>query len=372
MIGAYVYFNRSFGIIANWKYFCRTINNTTMLQPLIGLTLDQITEQITKLNLRRFVGAQITDWLYKKRATTFDDMLNLSKQNRELLGSNFSIGRETPVAKATSNDGTQKYLFATEQNNHIESVYIPSETSRTLCISSQAGCRMGCRFCMTGRLGFLQNLTAAQIINQVLSVDQSEELTNIVFMGMGEPLDNTDNVLRAVEILTTPWGLAWSPTRITVSTIGVIDNLRRLLDESKVHIAVSLHNPFPEERIKLMPAENKNPIRQTIELLTTYDFTHQRRVSFEYIMFEGVNDSDRHIAELVKMLRPISGCRVNLIRFHQIPDSDLKGSSPARIKEFNTALNKAGITTTTRSSRGEDIMAACGMLAASGATPPVQ
>lgn len=336
-----------------------------MLQPLIGLTLDQITIAITQLGLRRFVGAQITDWIYKKRATSFDDMVNLSKPNRELLAEHFTIGRTAPVSEATSTDGTCKYLFDTAEGNHIEAVYIPSKTSTTLCISSQAGCKMGCKFCMTGRLGFLQNLSSAQIINQVLSVAQSDTLSNIVFMGMGEPLDNIDQVLRTVEILTAPWGFAWSPTRITVSTIGINENLRRILDESKVHIAISLHNPFSDERAAMMPSENKNKIADTIAILAKYDFTHQRRVSFEYIMFDGINDTDRHGEALFKMLRPIRNCRVNLIRFHQIPDSNLRGTPSERIREFNTAMNNSGITTTTRSSRGEDIFAACGMLAAS-------
>lgn len=344
--------------------------NCELKQPLLGLTLDQITTAIVDLGCRRFVGAQVADWLYKKRASSFDEMVNLSKQNRDLLSTKYTIGREIPVAEATSTDGTRKYIFATEKGNHVEAVYIPSKTSQTLCISSQAGCRMGCKFCMTGRLGFLQNLTSTQIINQVLSVDEAEELSNIVFMGMGEPLDNIDEVLRTIEILTAPWGLAWSPTRITVSTIGISENLRRLLDETKVHVAVSLHNPFSTERLAMMPAENKNPIRQTLDLLSRYDFTHQRRVSFEYILFSGINDTDRHGEALVKMLRPIRNCRVNLIRFHQIPDSDLRGTASDDIRSFNTALNNAGITTTTRSSRGEDILAACGMLAAGIPTRP--
>ncbi len=336
-----------------------------MKTQLLSKNVDELTEVALSLGMRRFVGAQLADWIYKKGTAEFSDFKNLSKQNIERLNESFEVGRKTYAEVATSIDGTRKYLFETEKKNNIECVYIPSETSRTLCISSQGGCRMGCKFCMTGRLGFLQNLSAAEILNQVLSVDEREELTNIVFMGMGEPLDNVDEVLKACDALTAPWGLAWSPTRITVSTIGVYESLKRLLEESKVHIAVSLHNPFADERLALMPSQKKNPLSRTLELLSGYDFTHQRRVSFEYIMFEGVNDSDRHIEELVRILSPIKGCRMNLIRFHQIPDSPLRGSSMARIKAFNGALNDAGIRTTTRSSRGEDILAACGMLAAS-------
>lgn len=334
------------------------------MNSLLSKTSDELTEIALSLGLRRFVGAQLADWLYKKGAKDFSEFKNLSKQNIELFSKEYTVGRKAYSHSALSVDGTRKYLFETDKGHSIESVYIPSENSRTLCISSQGGCRMGCKFCMTGRLGFLQNLSAAEILNQVLSVEESKELTNIVFMGMGEPLDNTDEVLRACNALTSPWGMAWSPTRITVSTIGIVDSLRRLLDESKVHIAVSLHNPFADERLKMMPSEKKNTLSKTLELLAQYDFTHQRRVSFEYIMFEGINDTERHIEELVRVLKPIQGCRVNLIRFHQIPDSPLRGSSPERIKEFNTALNTRGIRTTTRSSRGEDILAACGMLAA--------
>lgn len=335
-----------------------------MKNQLLGSNLDTITSQITELGLRRFVGAQLSDWIYKKGAKSFDDFLNLSKQNRELLSQSYDLGRYPYSEVAESVDGTRKYLFETAKGNKIESVYIPSPTSRTLCISSQAGCKMGCKFCMTGRLGFLESLSAADILNQVLSVDESSELSNIVFMGMGEPLDNLDAVMAACDALTAPWGLAWSPTRITVSSIGVLASLPTILDNSKVNIAISLHNPFSDERLKMMPSEKKNPIDKCIELLQQYDFSHQRRVSFEYIMFEGVNDTDRHLEGLLDMLRPIKGCRVNLIRFHQIPNSELRGSSMERIKEFNTRLNSGGVLTTTRSSRGEDILAACGMLAA--------
>lgn len=335
-----------------------------MKRTLLGMNLETITTRVTELGLRRFVGAQISDWVYKKGAKSFDDFLNLSKQNRERLSENFELGRYGYSEVAESVDGTRKYLFETAKGNKIESVYIPSPTSRTLCISSQAGCKMGCRFCMTGRLGFLESLSSADILNQVLSVDESSELSNIVFMGMGEPLDNLDAVMEACEALTAPWGLAWSPTRITVSSIGVLASLPVILDNSKVNIAISLHNPFSDERLKLMPSEKKNSIDRCVELLRGYDFSHQRRVSFEYIMFEGLNDSDRHLQGLLEMLRPIRGCRVNLIRFHQIPDSDLRGSSDERIREFNVGLNSGGVLTTTRSSRGEDILAACGMLAA--------
>lgn len=335
-----------------------------MKQKLIGLTIDELTQTALDNGLRRFVGAQIADWLFKKRARSFDQITNLSLKAREELAQNYETGRVDYVEVQTSKDGTRKYLFPTPGNNHIEAVYIPSGNSRTLCISSQAGCRMGCKFCMTGRLGFLENLTADQIVNQILSVDETMELTNVVFMGMGEPLDNMDAVLKAIEIITAPWGLAWSPTRITLSTIGVVKNLEEFLAKTRVSLAVSLHNPFHDERLKMMPAENANAIADTLQIVKNHDFTHHRRLSFEYIMFEGVNDTPRHAAELIRLLAPMREVRVNLIRFHEIPDSDLRASSEATIKRFNGELNRGGVLTTTRSSRGEDIMAACGLLSA--------
>ncbi len=334
---------------------------------LLGKTIDELTDIATNLGMRRFVGAQLADWIYKKGARSFEELRNLSKQNIERLSQNYDFGSTTPSERVVSNDGTAKYLFESTGGNAIESVYIPSENSRTLCISSQAGCRMGCKFCMTARLGFREHLSAADILNQILSVEESQELTNIVFMGMGEPLDNLEAVKRACEVLTAPWGFAWSPTRITVSTIGVTDALEDLINNTKVNIAVSLHNPFDSERITMMPSQKKYPISGTLEMLSKYDFTRQRRLSFEYILFDGINDTDRHVAELARLLKPFRECRVNLIRFHQIPDSELRGSSAQRIKQVNSELNSAGVVTTTRASRGEDILAACGMLAGSKA-----
>lgn len=244
----------------------------------------------------------------------------------------------------------------------MESVYIPDKERATLCVSSQAGCKMNCSFCMTGRQGFHGSLTAAQIINQTLSIPESASLTNIVFMGMGEPLDNLPALLDAIEIMTAKWGFAWSPKRITVSSIGKLRELKRLLDETKVHVAISIHSPYPSERAGMMPVERAYPIMEVLALLRDYDFSHQRRLSFEYTMFRGVNDTPRHSHELARRLKGLD-CRVNLIRFHEIPGSELNPASPEHMERFRDALNAEGITATIRASRGEDIMAACGMLA---------
>ena len=319
----------------------------------------------------KFVGKQLAEWLYDKKVTEFDEMVNISKKNRAWLSENYRIGRERPVKSSVSADGTVKYLFATRKGPGVEAVYIPDRDRATLCVSSQVGCKMNCYFCATGKLGFKANLTAAEIVNQFLSIPPAPEpgrkemnpLTNIVFMGMGEPLDNFAAVRRAIEILTSPWGLAWSPKRITVSTVGKMPELKDLLDKTQVHVAVSLHTADSGERQAMMPAQKAFPISSVIKLLQGYDFSHQRRLIFEYIMWRGVNDDIRHAEMLAKMVEGLN-CRVNLIRFHAIPGVDLHPCSEERMLMFRNFLNSKGITATIRASRGEDIDGACGMLAA--------
>ena len=331
---------------------------------LYGASIEQLRTICESLDLPRFAPKQIARWLYTRFVTDIDAMTDLSKVARERLKEHCELGLSQPLKVSVSQDGTKKYLFRTSQGEYIESALIPDGERMTLCVSSQAGCKMGCKFCATGRMGFRHQLSATDIINQVLSIPERDKLTNLVFMGMGEPLDNIDNLLRTLDILTSEWGMAWSPTRITVSTAGVAKTLPRLLDESKVHIAVSLHNPFPEERKEIMPIENSYSIREVCDILRRYDFTHQRRVSFEYIVLEGMNCSMRHIKELSRLLDGIK-CRINLIRFHKIPDSPFYSPELERIIEFRDTLTKRGIQTTLRASRGEDIEAACGLLSTS-------
>ena len=328
---------------------------------LYGATLVELQALCENLGLPRFTPKQIAKWLYSRFVTDIESMTDLSKKARELLSQHAELGLSSPLKVSTSTDGTKKYLFRTSEGEYIESALIPDGERMTLCVSSQAGCRMGCKFCATGRMGFRHQLSATEIINQILSIPERDKLTNLVFMGMGEPLDNIDNLMRTLDILTAEWGMAWSPTRITVSTAGVAKSLPRLLDESKVHIAVSLHNPFPEERNEIMPIENAYSIKEVCDILRRYDFTHQRRVSFEYIVLEGMNCSPRHIKELSRLLDGIK-CRINLIRFHKIPDSPFFSPDIERIIEFRDTLTKRGIQTTLRASRGEDIEAACGLL----------
>ncbi|MDO9153155.1 MAG: 23S rRNA (adenine(2503)-C(2))-methyltransferase RlmN [Paludibacter sp.] len=328
---------------------------------LIGKTHDELKELFAELGMPAFTAKQITEWVYKKRVFSIDQMTNISVKNRTKLNQSFEVGRLLPVQFQESVDGTKKYLFKTTDGQFIESVYIPEDDRNTLCVSSQIGCKMNCKFCMTGKMGFVAQLSATEILNQIMSIDEAYQLTNIVFMGMGEPLDNLLPMLKVLEILTADYGYAWSPRRITVSTIGLIPGLKILLEKSDCHLAISLHSPFTEERLGLMPIEKAYPLTDVLKEIRKHDFSKQRRVSFEYIMFDGLNDSMRHAVELVKMLKGISS-RVNLIRFHQIPDVDLKTSKPEKMLFFRDYLTSNGITTTIRKSRGEDILAACGML----------
>lgn len=340
--------------------------------PLIGMTLDQLTKVALSGGMPKFVGKQLAEWLYKKKAVSFDEMVNISKKNKEWLAENYVIGREKPVSRRKSADGTVKYLFDVGKGREIESVYIPDKERATLCVSSQAGCKMNCYFCATGRLGFKAQLTPAQIMNQILSIpprpEKGEtpagELTNVVFMGMGEPLDNLEAVLPVIEILTAPWGLAWSPKRITVSTVGKLPQLKDLLEKTQVHVAVSVHTADPEERGRMMPAQKAFPISNVMKMLSGYDFSHQRRLSLEYIMWRGVNDDIAHADQLIRLIGGMD-CRVNLIPFHAVPGVELTPATEERMLMFRNHLNQKGITATIRTSRGEDIMAACGMLAGS-------
>ena len=330
-------------------------------QPLFGLSLQKIKYVVASLALPSFTATQITDWLYKKHVSSIDEMTNLSKKARELLNEKFTVGLTAPSNVQTSTDGTKKYLYPTATEKFVEAAYIPDEDRATLCVSTQIGCKMGCLFCMTGKQGFQGNLTAGEIVNQIQSLPEFENLTNIVYMGMGEPLDNLQPVLDSLEILTASWGYAWSPKRITVSTIGVIPAMQMFLKQSNAHLAVSMHTPFDDERKRIMPIQSVYGISEVVSELRKWDFSHQRRVSFEYIMFKGVNDTPRHAREIVRLLEGIR-CRINLIRFHPIPDTALEGTPYNDMVEFQNMLKARGMTVTIRASRGEDIYAACGML----------
>lgn len=343
------------------------------LKPLLGLTPDELKVIAIEMGLKPFVAKQMADWIYNKHVTDIDAMMNLSKDARTRLKEKYTIGCTAPIDEQRSVDGTVKYLYATRKGDFIETVYIPSGDRATLCVSSQVGCKMGCAFCMTGRQGYAASLTTTDILNQIYSLPERDTLTNIVFMGQGEPFDNLDNVLRTTQILTAEWGWAWSPKRITVSSVGLAKGLTRFLQESACHLAISLHNPIPSERAEIMPAERAFSIVDVVNVLKQYDcfrkpsvtsnsnLSHQRRLSFEYIVFGGINDSKRHADALIKLLQGLD-CRINLIRFHDIPDTPLKGVSTEEMIAFRDYLTSHGLFTTVRASRGQDIFAACGLL----------
>ena len=341
---------------------------------LMGMTSSELKTAVRELGMPAFTGGQIASWLYQHHVTSIDEMTNISKQNRERLKEHFTVGAMKPIDCQRSVDGTVKYLFpvrcsedAEATTKFVETVFIPGEQSdgtsqrATVCVSCQVGCKMNCLFCQTGKQGWEGDLTAADILNQIYDLPERDTLTNIVFMGQGEPMDNLNNVLRATEILTADYGYAWSPKRITVSSVGIKGKLKRFLDESECHVAISMHSPLPEQRQTLMPAERQMSITEVVALLKQYAFTHQRRCSFEYICFAGLNDTTTHAREIVKLLDGLE-CRVNLIRFHEIPDVDLPAADEKRMESLRDYLTKHGVFTTIRASRGQDIFAACGLL----------
>ncbi len=332
-----------------------------MKNPLFGKTLNELTVLALELGFPKFTGKQIAEWLYKKEVSLIEGMTNLSKKNREILSENYEVGLIGFTKVQESIDGTKKYLFPTIHGKFIETAMIPDRDRKTVCVSSQVGCKMGCLFCMTGKQGFQGQLTAGEIVNQIRSIDEFREVSNIVYMGMGEPFDNLDEVLKSLEILTSEWGYAMSPRRITVSTIGIVPAMLKFLETSEAHLAVSMHTPFDDERRKLMPVQLVYSIEEVVNEIRSWDFGRQRRVSFEYIVFKGLNDTPRHVRELARLLNQLK-CRINLIRFHPIPGTPLEGTDEKTLQDFKDLLNEKGILTTIRASRGQDIYAACGLL----------
>ncbi len=332
-----------------------------MREHLFGKTLEELKDLSVNLGLPSFTGRQLAEWLYKKEVSTFEEMTNLSLKARALLKEQYDTGIMPPIDEQESVDGTKKYLFTALQGKYIETAFIPDGKRQTVCVSSQVGCKMGCLFCMTGKQGFQGNLSSGEILNQYRSIPEWRTITNLVYMGMGEPLDNLEEVLKSLEVLTADWGFALSPRRITVSTIGITPAMLEFLNRSNTHLAVSLHTPFEEERRKLMPVQQVYPLKDVLKEIKSWDFGRQRRVSFEYILFKDFNDSASHVNELSKILHGIR-CRINLIRFHPIPDTPLESPDDETINDFKDKLIAKGITTTIRASRGQDIWAACGLL----------
>ncbi len=356
-------------------------------QALLGMDLQALQQVAAEAGLPRYAARQLAHWLYVKHVTSVDEMTNLPKTGRERLKERYEVGGMEPVKCVTSTDGTVKYLFPTSRDCYVETVLIPEcgrggpmmqtgrsldepkhfaitavpRERRTVCVSTQVGCRMNCLFCQTGKQGFQGNLTAGDILSQVRWAVLEGGVDNVVVMGQGEPLDNLDELLRALQVMTADWGYGWSPRRITVSTVGLRKGLQRFVEESECHLAVSLHSGVPEVRRELMPAERQMSIAEVVALLRRYDFSHQRRLSFEYLMLRGRNDSMEDARTVLRLLRGMS-CRVNLIRWHHVPGVPLEGTDEAGVLAFRDYLTRHGLFTTIRASRGEDIQAACGML----------
>ncbi len=325
-----------------------------------------------------FRGNQLYNWIYRRNASSVADMANLPERFRNRLAARFGIeavGRSRPTSLRTSEDGTRKYLFGVFGTGlRVESAIIPEGNRLTLCLSTQVGCRRGCRFCQTGRQGFDANLTPGDILNQYLSLPERDAITSVVYMGMGEPLDNLEATLRSLELLTDADGIGMGAGRITLSTVGIHPGLRQFLDAFGVNLALSLHSPFAEERRDLMPVEEAHPAAQSLQLLRSRREDLRRKLSVEYTLFAGVNDTIRHARELARQLAGLR-VRVNLIPYHPIDgaapgDATLRPSGPDSIHAFQEELTSRGLRTFVRRSRGQDISAACGMLSTAGSEKP--
>lgn len=327
----------------------------------MGKTLTELQAVCKTLSLPAFSAKQIADWLYKKGISDISQMTNLSNKARAMLSERYSLGACPPVDCMESKDGTKKYLYRYGKDDFVEAVFIPDKDRATLCVSTQVGCRMNCAFCATGRQGLKRNLSSGEIINIIRALPEFSRLTNLVYMGMGEPLDNYENVIKSLDILSSEWGFAISPRRITVSTCGILPRLKDFLDNTQAHLAISLHNPISEERERIMPVEKAFKIEEVVELLRTYDWHSQRRLTFEYTVFKGLNDQKRHVLALLRLLDGLN-CRVNLIRFHTIEGTPFAAASDEQMEKLKEAINARGVLCTVRASRGEDILAACGLL----------
>jgi 23S rRNA (adenine2503-C2)-methyltransferase len=329
---------------------------------LAGHTLSEVSEFILSAGFKSSDAHKICINLYRKRLMNIPEFGKISLKLRNFLSDNYSSGLFPPSGKDTSLDGTVKYLFNSADGRLFETVYIPYGERNTVCVSTQSGCRMGCSFCVTASYGFHGNLTAGEIVNQVLAIPEAEKITNVVLMGMGEPMDNLDNVVKACEILSSGWGAALSRRNITVSTVGILPEVERFLCESGCNLTLSLHSPFPEERSRLIPAERKHPVSSVIKIIREYPADRRRRFSLAYMMMDGVNDTDRHL-EGLRSLVAGSSVRINLLPYHSSGNDTFRSSSEERMMFFKHSLVTSGISASIRKSRGSDISAACGLLA---------
>ncbi|SUA51698.1 Ribosomal RNA large subunit methyltransferase N [Oligella ureolytica] len=351
-------------------------------QNLLGMDLETLTSELQEAGHKPFRAKQLLRWVHQRSEADFSNMTDLAKGFRAQLEDRYCIHSLSPILDKTSNDGTRKWLFDVGNNNAIETVFIPEDDRGTLCISSQAGCTVACPFCSTGYQGFNRNLSTAEIIGQLwyarselqknqsvaridgqMPVEPERVVSNVVMMGMGEPLLNYKELLPALRLMLDDHAYGLSRRRVTVSTSGVVPMMDRLAEDCPVALAVSLHAPNDELRDRLVPLNKKYPLRELLAACNRY-LEHAPRdfVTFEYIMLDGVNDSDQHTDELIEIAKQVR-CKLNLIPFNPFPQSGLKRSSNNRVRAFSERLQNAGIVTTTRKTRGDDIDAACGQLA---------
>jgi 23S rRNA (adenine2503-C2)-methyltransferase len=348
-----------------------------MLPDIRDLGLEELERVVADSGERSFRARQLAGWIYSRGIESFDAMLDLPKDFREHLKHHFKIGSAAMATVVRSSDGTRKLLVRLADGEAIESVIIPSREVEatpsgdklnqriTLCMSSQAGCAMACGFCATARMGLHRNLTVGEILSQVFlarrELDADVHLTNYVFMGMGEPLANYPRLVKALTIMTSEWGMGISPRRITVSTVGIVPMMERLLTEVPVRIAVSLHATTDELRDRLAPINKRYPLTVLLDACKRLPLKQRERITFEYVMLRGVNDSIDDAKRLVKLLAPLRG-KVNLIFFNAFEGADFATSPRPAVEDFQAILRKGNLTATIRESRGLDIAAACGQL----------
>ncbi|RPH52932.1 MAG: 23S rRNA (adenine(2503)-C(2))-methyltransferase RlmN [Desulfobacteraceae bacterium] len=331
-------------------------------------TRDELAVWLDENGIKTYRAVQILKWVYLKQADTFEEMTDIGLDIRKFISQNFTLDRLGKKRIEISKDGSKKYLFVLKDGNHIESVLIPEKNHYTLCISSQVGCAQGCRFCMTARGGFIRNLTKSEIVSQVRDIqndlEDTSRLTNIVFMGMGEPLANYRNVANAIDTITSDdAGLGFSSRKVTVSTAGLVPLLENLGKDTNVNLAVSLNASENKTRDMLMPVNRKYPIEELIEACRIYDLKPRKRITFEYILIKGINDSSDDAKRLAKLLRPVKS-KINLIPFNEHEMSEFRRPEETAIRTFQEILINKNYTTVIRRSKGEDISAACGQLRA--------
>ncbi len=329
---------------------------------LCGLTAEEIFSLIGPAGFTMPHAISIANSLYKRRISEITVFPGIPKKLKEELARVSSSGLFEPVVSEKSSDGTIKYLFRNHEGLEYETVYMPAAKRSTVCVSTQSGCRMGCPFCVTGKFGFHGNLSVNDIVNQVISLPGTAKITHVVFMGMGEPMDNLENVLKACKIITSEWGLAVSPGNVTVSTVGITPGVIKFLEQSDCNLTLSLYSPFPGERQEIIPVEKRYPVQGILEIMKNFKMGKRRRMSIAYVMINKVNDTDSHLRELKNILTG-SGIRVNLLPYHSVPGDGNITSTPEKMQYFRHELVMSGISASIRKSRGLDVSAACGLLA---------